>query len=110
MLMMEDGAPFVQGVHSTLMYETSRRGKDQYAGKYLVAVGDRQEDGSCMFVKTSDPHWDWVEVDVLASYVEMGKFYRRKRNRLENYDPEGEGKEDGAATPTGARASGAASH
>ena len=39
MLMVEDGAPFVQGVHS-LLIKTNRRRKDQCAGKYLIAVGD----------------------------------------------------------------------
>ena len=40
MLMVEDGAPFVQGVHSVLTYETSGRKSNQYAAKYLVAMGD----------------------------------------------------------------------
>ena len=39
-LVVEDGAPFVQGVPSVLTYKTSRRRKDQYTGKYLVAVGE----------------------------------------------------------------------
>ena len=26
----------------------------------------------------------------MASYVDMKRFYEKKRNRLENYDPEGE--------------------
>ena len=40
MLMIENGAPRVQGVHLVLTYTTSRRRKDQYAGKHLVAVGE----------------------------------------------------------------------
>ena len=72
------------------MYKTSRRRKDQYAGKYLVAVGERLKDGSCMFVKTSNSHWDWVDVEVLASYEDMKQSYGVSKNRLENYDPEGE--------------------
>ena len=40
MLMAENGDPFVQGVHTMLTYETSRRREDQYSGKHLVAVGE----------------------------------------------------------------------
>ena len=40
MLIVEDGSPFVQGVHLVLTYETRRRRKYQYAGKYLVTVGE----------------------------------------------------------------------
>ena len=79
----------MQGVHLVLMYRTSRQAKDQYAGKYLVAVGEQQDNGQCMFVKTSDPHWVWVEVDVLANYSNIGKFYKNKGNRLETYDIDG---------------------
>ena len=39
-LMVEGRDLFVQGVHSVLTYETSRRRKDQYTGKHLVAVGE----------------------------------------------------------------------
>ena len=50
-----------------LTYKTSMRRKDQYSGKHLVAVGERIKDCSCMFVKTADSHWGWVDVEVLAS-------------------------------------------
>ena len=64
MLIVEDGAQVVQGVHSVLMYETSRKGKEQYAGKYLDAVGERHNDGRCLCVKTSNTHtgsgWRWT--------------------------------------------------
>ena len=89
MLMVEDGAPFLQGMRSIPTYETSRRWKDKYAGKYLVAVGERLKDGSCMFVTAADTHWDWVDVEVLASYKDMKHFYGVKKNRVEKYDPEG---------------------
>ena len=72
------------------MYQTIRQAKDRYAGKYLVAVGDKQDNGQCMFVKTSDRHWEGVDVDVLASYVDTGKFYRKKGNRLKMYNTDGE--------------------
>ena len=78
MLMVEDGEPCVQGVHLVLMYETSRRVKDQYAVPYLVTVGEQQDNGQCMFFKTLDPHREWVEVYVLASYSDMGKFYKTR--------------------------------
>ena len=74
MIMIKDGSPCVQGVHSILMYGTIRKSKDQYTGKYLVAVGERQDNGQCMLVKTSGSHWAWVEVDVLVNYSDMGKF------------------------------------
>jgi translation elongation factor EF-G len=74
MLMVEARAPFMQGVYSVLTYETSRRMKDQYAGKYLVVVGERLQDGSCMFVN------DHVDVEVLASYKDMKPFCRGKKN------------------------------
>ena len=38
MLLVEDEDPFVQRVHSVLMYETNRRTNDPYSGKYLVAM------------------------------------------------------------------------
>ena len=56
MMIMENVSLFVQGVHLVLMYETSRRVKDQYAVPYLVTVGEQQDNGQCMFFKTLDPH------------------------------------------------------
>ena len=99
MFMVEDGDPFVQGVHSVLTYKTSRRTKDQYAGKHLVAVGEQTKDGNCMFIKTANSHWGWVNVEVLASYEDMKQFYRVAKNRLENYDPEGEATRETRTTP-----------
>ena len=43
-----------------------------------------------MFVKTVDAHWDWVDVEVLASYKDMKQFYGVEKNRLDNYGPDGE--------------------
>ena len=43
-----------------------------------------------MFMKTADSHWGWVDVEVLASYKDVNLFYRVAKNRLENYNPEGE--------------------
>ena len=58
MLVVEDGDPFVQGIHSVLHYETSRKAGDPHAGKFLVAVGERLKDGNCSFLKTADGHWE----------------------------------------------------
>ena len=41
-------------------------------------------------MKTADTHWDLVEVETLASYEDMKHFYGLKKNRLENYDTDGE--------------------
>ena len=56
LLIVEDGDPYVQGLHSVLTYKTSRKTGDPHAGKYLVAVRERSKDGSCTFVKTADAH------------------------------------------------------
>ena len=40
LLMVEDGDPFVHGLHSVLTYETSRKKGDPHGGKYLVTVGE----------------------------------------------------------------------
>ena len=45
MLMVEDRAPCVQVMHSVLMYKIRRKGEDHYAGKYLVKIGERQDNG-----------------------------------------------------------------
>jgi hypothetical protein len=86
MLMIKEGSPFVQSVHSVLMYGTTRRAKDPYTGKYLVAVGERNSEGQCTFVKTADSHWAWVEVNMLANYGGMGKFFDRRGNRLKTFN------------------------
>ena len=90
LLMVEDGDPFVQGLHSVLNCETSRKTGDLHAGKFLLAARERLKDGNCLFLKTADGHWEWVEVKTLANYEGINNFYGRKKNRLENYDASGE--------------------
>ena len=41
-------------------------------------------------MKTGDAHWDSVEMEILASYEDMKHFYGVEKNRLENYDTDGE--------------------
>ena len=53
-------------------------------------VGERSKDGSCTFVKTADANWDSVEVEMPASYEDMKNFYGLEKNRLENYNADGE--------------------